>query len=236
MTLNEEQIRQTDILERLDKKFDSCTPNSYPESCAESSKKKLVIRVPEYSEDPFEVSCDQESHGGGWTVILRRNDGSQDFFLEWKDYKKGFGDLDNEFFMGLDKMHAMTSEPQDMLVLVEDYNGNQGYELYDDFRVGPEGNNYTLESVGKFSGTAGDSLTVHQGMQFSTKDRNNDFWKSNCAVQCGGAWWYEACYWSNLCGTYGQDNYPLGVYWANKFIKRAVMMIRPKAYFLKHVK
>jgi len=120
------------------------------------------------------VSCDQESHEGGWTAILRRNDGSQDFFREWKDYKQGFGDLDNEFILGPDKLHAMTLKQQEILVLIKDYDGNKAYELYDDFRVGPERNNFTLESVGSFSGNAGDSLIYHLGMQFSTKDRKND--------------------------------------------------------------
>ncbi|XP_017075517.2 angiopoietin-4-like [Drosophila eugracilis] len=87
LAIREEQKRQAEILERLDKKFDLCIPNEYPENCAGSSKSKLVIRVPGHSGDPFEVACDQESHGGGWTVLMRRNDGSQDFFLEWKDYQ-----------------------------------------------------------------------------------------------------------------------------------------------------
>jgi len=47
-----EQKRQADILERLDTKFDSCMPNHYPVCCAESSKSKFVIRVPEYSKPP----------------------------------------------------------------------------------------------------------------------------------------------------------------------------------------
>ncbi|KAI8042475.1 hypothetical protein M5D96_003788 [Drosophila gunungcola] len=194
---SEEQRRQADILESLDKKFEFLLGNSYPANCAESSKHNLLIRVPAYSAYPFEVTCDQESHGGGWTVFLRRNDGSQEFFLEWKDYKEGFGLLENEFFMGLDKLHAMTaSEPQELLVLLEDYGGIQAYALYDNFRVGPECNNYTLESVGSFSGDAGDSLTTHEGMQFSTKDRDNDVWDGNCALKYTGAWWYRDCHWS----------------------------------------
>ncbi|XP_017110578.1 ryncolin-1-like [Drosophila elegans] len=237
--VREEQRRHADILERLDKKFDLLLGNSYPANCAESSKHNLLIRVPAYSAYPFEVTCDQESHGGGWTVFLRRNDGSQEFFLEWKDYKEGFGLLENEFFMGLDILHAMTaSEPQELLVLLEDYGGIQAYALYDNFRVGPECNNYTLESVGSFSGDAGDSLTTHEGMQFSTKDRDNDVWDGNCALKYTGAWWYRDCHWSNLCGTYGKDKPAVGVIWEtfasySNVMKRAVMMMRPKTYSLK---
>ncbi|KAH8308060.1 hypothetical protein KR059_005826, partial [Drosophila kikkawai] len=114
-------------------------------------------------------------HGGGWTIILRRTDGSEDFYREWMDYEKGFGQVDGEHFVGLARLHALSSSvPQELLILMEDYEGEQRYGMYDNFTVGGEANNYTLESLGNFSGTAGDSLTYHLGMQFSTKDRDND--------------------------------------------------------------
>ncbi|KAH8352731.1 hypothetical protein KR084_006034, partial [Drosophila pseudotakahashii] len=160
-----------------------------------SSKNKLEIHLPEYSEDPFEVSCDQESHGGGWTVVMRRNDGSQDFFRRWRYYQQGFGDLDNEFFMGLDKLHAITaSEQHELLVLLEDYVEDHRYQLYDNFTIGSEANDYTLESLGSSYGDAGDSLVYHLGMKFSTTDHNNDLaGKTNCAAFNNGAWWYRSC-------------------------------------------
>ncbi|XP_020812617.1 ryncolin-1-like [Drosophila serrata] len=231
--VREEQQHQTEILEGLP----VSGTLSYPLSCAEVSKTtKLWIRVPEYSEDPFEVACDQRNHGGGWTIVLRRNDGSEDFYRGWDDYKQGFGQLGNEFFLGLDIIHAMTaSEPQEMLVLLEDHEGVKAYELYDDFRVGSEGSNYTLESLGFASGDAGDSLRYQLGMIFSTKDRKNDLRTDGqeCAIMSTGAWWYAECRNSNLCGTYGDNEFGKGVAWKafrglEYSLKRAVMMIRPK--------
>ncbi|XP_020803846.1 ryncolin-1-like [Drosophila serrata] len=226
--LREEQQHQTQILEEL---------KPYPANCAVVSKDtKLQIRVPEYSEDPFEVACDQRNHGGGWTIILRRNDGSEDFYRGWEDYKQGFGKLGNEFFLGLDKLHAMTaSEPQELLVLLEDHEGVKKYEMYDDFKVGSEDTNYILESVGSASGDAGDSLTDHRGMMFSTKDRKNDLRTDGdeCAKMYTGAWWYFSCHRSNLCGKYGDNTFGKGINWYafrghHQSLKRAVMMIRPR--------
>ncbi|XP_020803843.1 ficolin-2-like isoform X4 [Drosophila serrata] len=231
--VREEQQHQTEILEGLP----VSGTLSYPLSCAEVSKTtKLWIRVPEYSEDPFEVACDQRNHGGGWTIVLRRNDGSEDFYRGWEDYKQGFGQLGNEFFLGLDRIHAMTaSEPQELLVLLEDHEGVKAYELYDDFRVGSEGSNYTLESLGFASGDAGDSLRYQLGMMFSTKDRKNDLRTDGqeCAIMSTGAWWYKNCRQSNLCGKYGDNELGKGVAWRDfrtlsYSLKRAVMMIRPK--------
>lgn len=54
----------------------------------------------------------------------------------------------------------------------------------------------------------GDSLSYSNGYQFTTKDSDNDAWPSvNCADNRGGAWWYNACAWSNLNGLYLRGSY-----------------------------
>ena len=88
-------------------------------------------------------------------------------------------------------------------------------------------------------GTASDALVRHRGMSFSTKDRDNDKWKSsNCALRFKGAWWYSSCHDSNLNGLYlnGKDDCQ-GMRWNSwpkrtdcYSVKKTEMKIRPKGF------
>ena len=44
--------------------------------------------------------CDTMTAGGGWLVIQRRKDGSEDFNRNWVEYEDGFGSLTGEFWYG----------------------------------------------------------------------------------------------------------------------------------------
>ena len=44
---------------------------------------------------------------------------------------------------------------------------------FSDFYVEDESNNYRLQ-VSEYNGTAGDMLNYHNGVQFTTTDRDND--------------------------------------------------------------
>ena len=59
--------------------------------------------------------------------------------------------------------------------------GNR-YAKYSNFTVTNEATNYTL-FVGFYSGNATDKLSYHNGMAFSTQDRDNDKNGGNCGVE-----------------------------------------------------
>ena len=123
-----------------------------------------------------------------------------DFYRSWSEYKAGFGDLNGEVFIGLDKLHALTStlKPMELLIQLQDFDDILKYARYDDFQIGNESEKYKLIKVGSYIGDAGDSLSRHVGFNFSTKDRDNDIGSENCAVIKNGAWWYGDCSWRSV--------------------------------------
>ena len=83
---------------------------------------------------------------------------------------------------------------------------------------------YLRLNIAGYTGTAGDVMIgVHNDMQFTTKDRDNDPDSGNCASVYHGAWWYgSGCHHSNINGPYRSGlNGPQGVAWwhfLNKYV------------------
>ena len=100
----------------------------------------------------FDVFCDQTTAGGGWTAFQKRLDGSVDFYRGWDDYKRGFGNVNGEFWLGLDKIHRLTKQRSRLRVDLEDTTGKTAYAEYDFFGVASENSKYKL-SLGIYSGT-----------------------------------------------------------------------------------
>lgn len=117
----------------------------------------------------MQVLCDMATDGGGWTVFQRRLDGSVNFYLDWASYKKGFGDLSGEFWLGNDNLHRLT-DAEDMMLRIdlEDFDGNITYAEYKTLKVADEADKYRL-LIGGYKGTAGDSMSPDDGKGFTAK-------------------------------------------------------------------
>ena len=147
----------------------------------------------------LKVYCDMATDGGGWIVFQRRVDASTDFYRGWSEYRKGFGNLTGNFWLGLDTIHGLTSANDVSLrIEVGESTGARGYAKYSKFKVGAEKAKYKLEVSG-FSGNAGDSLTKNNGRIFTTIDIDG-----YCPMLNEGAWWYSVCGPSNLNGAHPQ--------------------------------
>lgn len=151
------------------------------------------------------VYCDMDTDGGGWTVIQRRGQYGHNayyFYRNWTEYANGFGDPDDEYWIGNKALHALTSEKENMSLRIVLSNSTEetvsfGYET---FAVANETQSFQLQ-LESFSGSEEwDAMGHLSGQKFSTYDRDNSLYKVNCAVRFRGGWWYSNCLGGNLNG------------------------------------
>ncbi|XP_053195922.1 tenascin isoform X2 [Scomber japonicus] len=209
----------------------------HPKDCAqillngETASGLHQIYVGGEESQPIQVYCDMTTDGGGWMVLLRRQNGKLDFYRNWKNYTAGFGNMNDEFWLGLSNLHKITSSGHyEMRVDLRDQ-GESVYAQYDKFTIAEPRTRYKMY-IGGYSGTAGDSMTYHQGRPFSTYDNDNDIAVTNCALSYKGAFWYKNCHRVNLMGKYGDTSHSKGINWFHwkgheHSIEFAEMKIRP---------
>eukprot|EP00076_Gallus_gallus_P039679 XP_025005217.1 fibrinogen beta chain isoform X1 [Gallus gallus] len=235
---------------------------------------EMYIIQPDPFTTPYRVYCDMETDNGGWTLIQNRQDGSVNFGRAWDEYKRGFGniaksggkkycDTPGEYWLGNDKISQLTKiGPTKVLIEMEDWNGDKVSALYGGFTIHNEGNKYQL-SVSNYKGNAGNALmegasqlygenrtmTIHNGMYFSTYDRDNDGWlttdpRKQCSKEDGGGWWYNRCHAANPNGRYywggtyswdmakhGTDDGIVWMNWKGSWYSMKKMSMKIKPYF-----
>nr|XP_043881619.1 tenascin isoform X1 [Solea senegalensis] len=212
----------------------------HPRDCSQAllngdtSSGLYTIYVGGDENQPVQVYCDMGTDGGGWIVFLRRQSGKLEFFRNWKNYTGGFGDMNDEFWLGLSNLHKITAGGQYELRVDLRDKGEAAYAQYDKFSVSEPRTRYKVH-VGGYSGTAGDSMTYHHGRPFSTYDHDNDIAVTNCALSYKGAFWYKNCHRVNLMGRYGDNSHSKGVNWFHwkgheHSIEFAEMKIRPSNF------
>uniref|UniRef100_A0A8C3RGX2 Tenascin C n=1 Tax=Cyanoderma ruficeps TaxID=181631 RepID=A0A8C3RGX2_9PASS len=212
----------------------------YPKDCSqallngEATSGLYTIYLNGDKAQPLQVFCDMGEDGGGWIVFLRRQNGKQDFYKNWNTYVAGFGDPKAEFWIGLENLHKITSQGQYELRVDLRDKGDVAYAVYDRFSVGDAKSRYRLRVDG-YSGTAGDSMTYHNGRSFSTFDKDHDSAITNCALSYKGAFWYKNCHRVNLMGRYGDNSHSQGVNWFHwkgheYSIEFAEMKLRPSSF------
>ena len=170
----------------------------------------------------FRHLCDFHTDHGGWIVILRRATGNTNFDRSWDDYKNGFGPFEDDFWLGNEKIHRVTSRwPHELLVKIP-FQGTSATVHYYRLDISDEKDGYRLK-LGPIKGTGTDFLRSVNGQKFSTKDRDNDnSAQENCAKKDKGGWWLADCNsdTKNLNGNWEVDN--------NNHVNLREMMIRRK--------
>ncbi|OPJ76978.1 angiopoietin-related protein 3 [Patagioenas fasciata monilis] len=187
--------------------------------------------------EAFDVYCEMK-YGSSWTVIQNRVDGSLDFNQTWDAYVNGFGDLNEEFWLGLNKTYSITKQGDYILrIELQDWKDNKRFIEYA-FSLGGLETNYTLQ-LSRISGSIPNALPEQTELRFSTADRDldtiNDF---NCPENYLGGWWHSECEETNLNGKYvaprskGRLDRRKGLYWKPKkgryyLLKSTKIMIHP---------
>ncbi|XP_014841199.1 PREDICTED: tenascin-like isoform X4 [Poecilia mexicana] len=208
-----------------------------PRDCAqilsngETTSGLYTVYIGGEESQPIQVYCDMTTDGGGWLVFLRRQNGKLEFFRNWKSYTAGFGNMSDEFWLGLSNLQKITSLGHYELRVDLRDNGESAYAQYDKFTLAEPRTRYKVY-LGAYSGTAGDSMSYHQGRPFSTYDNDNDIAVTNCALSYKGAFWYKNCHRVNLMGKYGDSSHSKGINWFHwkgheHSIEFAEMKIRP---------
>lgn len=210
-----------------------------------SQKTSGYYRIYPGGQNEFTVFCDMNTNvinrtGDGWTVILRRLDsGLPSFNKTWKEYRNGFGSLNDSFWLGLKKINQLVSHnltncsntTHQLYVGMERFHPTNPYKsvFYNIFTIGDESTNFTL-NVNTTNGVSSyntglsfsaavvaDALAPHSGLQFSTYDQDNDNHSTvHCANTHGGGWWYRSCIHGHLTGMFystGYDPENNGIFW-----------------------
>jgi ficolin len=174
-------------------------------------------------------------------VIMRRGDFNNGkhtgFYGDWQAYKNGFGDSNDEFWMGLEQMHRMTANSdQSLRIDLESFEGERLTLEYQTFRVGDERSGYELNLADPVDELEYANQLIRQnGAKFATKDKNGGMF--DCPQRYEAGWWFvgQQCHTVLLTGSYHENDRPLfkeGIQWpawrANQFLRSVQMKIKPK--------
>ncbi|KAH8405414.1 hypothetical protein KR222_011474 [Zaprionus bogoriensis] len=143
--------------------------------CIPYGTTRKLMHVP--GVEPFEPTLENNIAGPGWVVIQRRFDGTVDFDRDLATYQEGFGDRNGEFWLGLEKMHKITTQRQhELFIHIVDYDGDIHYARYDNFVIGSKAEEYKLKSLGVYLGDAGDMMRMSEKVNFWVCPKYKNGW------------------------------------------------------------
>ena len=130
-------------------------------------------------------------------ILVQQHVGASAFFnRSWEEFKVGFGNESDNYWIGNERLHQLTKGGQYKLRvdLLSRFTARWYWAEYGSFSTGGEITDYTL-IASQYSGNAGDGITVDRisdyslnGVRFSTYDRG-----SHCISATGdhiGGFWY----------------------------------------------
>ena len=144
-------------------------------------------------------------------LLIQQNVDWTDFFnRSWAEFKVGFNDTRGNFWLGNDLLNQLTLTGRYKLKFDLQSRANLSnlyFAHYITFLVSNETTNYRLQVAGYSGNAYYDAFGYHNGMMFTTYDRDNDQrLPGNCAAWAGGGFWYKSCYYCGVNTLHGYTN------------------------------
>ena len=189
----------------------------------------------------LQVSCDQETDGGGWIIYQRRLDGSVNFTRNWDDYKSGFGIVGNdttEMWLGNENVYqllqAYGSTEFELWYEAHSFDGDVCTAKCYPFKMSDEAQGYKLNWKTVDESVKGISYDVsfQRHTRFTTFDKVTG--RRRCADEKKGGWWYRSCGYIFFNGVYipTKQSSMNSIYWercnGQITLQKSCIMFRPK--------
>ncbi|XP_067660166.1 angiopoietin-related protein 2-like [Haliotis asinina] len=113
----------------------------------------IFLCQPKGAPAPIKVRCFMQYKGRA--VLMTQTSGNQNYTRTWEEYKRGFGSLSGDHWLGNDNIHYITSGRSHYLLVQLWTPGNSrsnqlAQRFYYDFRVGPEVDDYKVTFASSF--------------------------------------------------------------------------------------
>ena len=146
----------------------------------------------------LEVSCDQETHNGGWIIYQRRVDGTVNFTRNWKAYQSGFGTNGGnttELWLGNENVYQLLqsygNKRVDLRFEVDAFDGDRGWIESSSLTMRNEAGWYRMSwgTTTASNTRMASQWDSHKSHSFKTLDKLGSGWR--CLKVYKGGWWYE---------------------------------------------
>ena len=141
-----------------------------------------LLSVPKI--DPFKIKLIHGVLGHSAVQIQNRCDQSVSFDRDLNAYYEGFGNVDGDFWLGVEKIHRITTHKKhSLLIYITDYQKKIYTVNYNNFVVAGKNENYMLKSLGKYEGDAGDMMRATENRPFRVcSTRKTGWWDMEDSV------------------------------------------------------
>jgi len=169
---------------------------------------EVAVLATKYKRNYSIAYCTEHNAPAVDGILMQQHFGGTTFFnRSWQEFKDGFGNTSDNYWIGNDRLHQLTKDGRYKLRidLLSNFNRLWYWAEYDRVSVGNELSDYQL-FVADYSGNAGDGMTVDNvdgynlnGAKFNTYNHHSINARCINTNNVGG-FWYIGSGISGACG------------------------------------